>query len=151
MHVFAADAPVVVFKRAGVCVFILLIDLAGSHTVAKHLYDIDQRHLDRYSLALGNREVRPVFEMMFVPALVVHPCRGASEFPALFSRRTSVAPDIVSDTGDEFGRAVFGQVMQKTAPGDAAPEAVGHDEVSVSCDGMEVTEELVHGRSMVRA
>ena len=72
-------APPVISQRRSVGVVLAHVYLACSHTVAEHLRNIDERHFNGFiALCLG-AVVVPVFKVMLVPALVVHPC-GAVAF-----------------------------------------------------------------------
>ena len=81
---------------------------------------------------------------------MVHPGLGIAVGLSFPDCRALVSEEVLY-ARNELRGAVLGQVMHEAAPWNAASETVAHYEVPVSCDGVEMTEESVHGISMVRA
>ena len=67
-----------VFQRTLIGIVVAHIDLGCGNAVAEHLGDVSQRHLNGANNLINGRVIRPVFKVMAVSALVVHPCVGVA-------------------------------------------------------------------------
>ena len=95
-----------VIERAVVGVLFLLIDFARGNAVAKHLDHESYRHLHRAGRPGLRIVIAPIFKMMAVAALVVHPGEGVPVSVAL-SFVWAAASLIIFCADPEFGWAVF--------------------------------------------
>ena len=111
-----------------------LIDFACRHAVTKHFFHKTQRHFDRFVHFCGGVDIVPIFKMVAVSPLVVHPRIGTAEEFAFALVGTSRAL-IIARAGDELGGRILGEVVKKSLPADACAEAMPNDAMAVSCDG----------------
>ena len=133
-----------ILQSGGVGIGRTLIRLAGRDPVHDHLRQIPPRHLDRLILPRGRIDVRPVFKMVLVAALVVHPRLGIPLGLALGGVGAAVAL-ILADARPEFDRRIFGQVVCQALPVKPHAEAAVAHESAVMRDGFEMLPDIAHG------
>ena len=143
MNASSGSAPLVVTQRVGVGIGISPIDLTGRHAVTEHFNHKALRHTHG-THKLGNRIViGPIFEMMSIASLVVHPCVGKAVCLPFSLVGRSVAL-IVFCSRPKLGGAVFGQIVKQPLKADSGLEAVADHLVTVTGDGSEMRKRL-HG------
>ena len=91
------------------------VDLAGSQTVAEHLRHIFFRHLHADDALTVDAVIGPVFKMVAVAALVVHPGGAVADVPALGVIGAAVSLKIF-DAGPELHRRELGQIVGQSLP-----------------------------------
>ena len=104
-----------IVKRGLVGVVFALVYLACGHSVTEHLDNIFKRHFDRLHPSSRRLVVGPIFKMVPVSALVVHPGGRIPVLLALLLVGTAGALKI-PDSCQKLGRAVLGQVVPKPLP-----------------------------------
>ena len=73
-----------IFECGGIGIILAAIDLASRYAVTEHFGQIAHRHGHRLIALRCHVEVIPILKMVFVSALVVHPCeRVAKKLPLL--------------------------------------------------------------------
>jgi len=142
----AGLAPFEVGKGVAVLIFRPVIDLGGGHAVAEHLDDPAQGHFHGLDTAGGHGVIRPVFKVVAVASLVVHPCGGIAFF-LTFLLIGAAGALIIADAGDEFLRAEFGEIVPQSLPENAGFPAMPDDSIAMACDGGEMADEIpyAHG------
>ena len=70
----------IIFKRMRIGIIFALIRFACGNTVAKHFFNIFQRHFNRLEPFGLGAVIHPIFIMMAVSALMMKPCRGIPFF-----------------------------------------------------------------------
>ena len=132
-----------ILERTRLRILVLHVDLAGGDTVAEHLGKEAYGHLHRLVSAGLGVVVPPVFEVVAVAPLVVHPCKGiAKRLPFRFVG-AALAVLIVADAGEKFCGAVFGEIVPQPLPENAGFAAVPDDHVPMACDGAKMSPECV--------
>ena len=112
-----------IFERMAVLIVFPLINLARRNAVAEHLYDITKGHFDRL-IALGDGiYIHPIFKMVLVSSLVMHPRGGIAEQLTLALVGAAVAL-IVFCARKELRGHIFGKIVSKPLPADPATKAV---------------------------
>ena len=91
------------------------VDLAGSQPVAEHFRYIFFRHLHADDALTADTVIGPVFKMVAVAALVVHPRGAVSLVPALGVIGAAVSLKIF-DAGPELHRRELGQIVGQALP-----------------------------------
>ena len=91
------------------------VDLAGGQPVAEHLRHIFFRHLHAGNAAAVHAVVRPVFKVVAVAALMVHPGGAVADVPALGVIGAAVSLKIF-DAGPELHRRELGQIVGQALP-----------------------------------
>ena len=138
MHKPGIPGSFQIFQRRSVGVVPAAVDLACGNTVHDHFQQKFHRH-GNGTVFLGSRQqIRPVFKVMAVAALVVHPRLGITHILTLGSIGTAVSL-IIPRTGKEFRRAVFGQIVHQSAAVQAHLKTMLHDQMTVACDGFEMS------------
>ena len=134
VHLFARVAALKICQRVGVGVVLSLIDLACRYAVAEHFLDKAQGHFDGLVHFCGGVDVVPIFKVVTVAPLVVHPRVGAAKELAFAFVGASRAL-IIARTGNKLGGRIFGEVVEKPLPANSCTEAVPNDTMAVPCDG----------------
>ena len=148
MYQTGFSGAVEILQRGRVGVGRALIRLAGRDPVGDHLAQILHRHIDRLIHSCLGAQVCPVFKMVPVAALVVHPGKGIAVRLALGGVRAAVAL-IIADAGKKLGGRIFGQGMRQSLPDQAHPEAAAHDQMPVVCDRLQMSPKFVHGAALL--
>ena len=95
-----------ILQSGGVGIGRALIRLAGRDPVGDHLTQIPDRHVDRLIRPRDGTQVRPVFKMMPVAPLVVHPGQRIAVGLAL-GRVGAAAALKIPHAREKLGRLVF--------------------------------------------
>ena len=129
--------PLKILQRRGVGIGLALIGPAGGDPVHDHFGKIPPGHGDRL-IGFGFQvQIRPVFIVMTVPPLVVHPGRGIALLLPLLGVGAAV-PLVIFGPHPELRRRVFGQIVGQALPDKAHPKAVHHHKVPVMGYGFEM-------------
>lgn len=120
-----------IFQRRSVGIGISLVDLAGCNPIAEHFRQITAWNRYRNIHALLKAIVRPVFPMMAIPSLVMHPGQRIPLFTPFILRGRMRAVK-VADTLQEFRRAVFGKIVAQALPEDSSLGAVPNHLMTVA-------------------
>ena len=133
-----------IIQRHIVGVLIAVVDAACRYPVTEHLQHVAERHLDAVHRPglFADPVVRPVFQMVLVASLVMHPGRGVAEITALRIIRTP-EPLVVFHARKKLFRRILRQIVGQALPVQTKTEAVVHDEQPVAGDGPEMTEKVL--------
>ena len=110
-----------------------LVDFACRYAVAEHFFDVSQGHFNGFVHLCGWIDVVPIFKMVAVAALVVHPRIGAAKELA-FALVGAPCALIIARAGDKLGGRIFGEVVKNPLPADACAKAMPNDAMAVACD-----------------
>lgn len=132
-----------IFEGTAVCVFILHIYFACRHAVAKHLYQVFERHFDGTEDTGGRIVISPIFIVMLVSPFVVHPSCGITICFSLTVIWASVSL-IKFRAHKKLRWAVLRQVVQQSLQRNACLEAVQYYFVSVFCDSFKMQPGFSH-------
>lgn len=108
MHRCTESAFVVIFQRRGIRVCCSLIDLARCNAVHDHFRNVTVRHRHRLAHAMSavNAVIDPIFIMMAVSSLMMHPCgRITVSFPLRIVGTSGSL--IIPDPRSKLSRAVL--------------------------------------------
>ena len=120
-----------------------LVDFACRYAVAEHFFDVSQGHFNGLVHLGGWIDVVPIFKVVAVAALVVHPCiRAAEEFA--FALVGAPCALIIARAGNELGGRILGEVVKKPLPADACTEAMANDTMAVARDGAKMQKRMGH-------
>ena len=119
--------------RIAVGIVFSVVSLACRQSVAKHLLDVPDRHFHRLQLSCFRVIVRPIFKVMAVPALMVHPRHRISRCFSFGFVGTSVTLKILC-SGDKLRRRILRQIVPKPLEKYTCPDTVRNDLVPVFCD-----------------
>ena len=86
--------------------------------------------------------------MVAVAPLVVQPGGRIAEKLALTLVGAAVAL-VVSRAGEEFGRAILGEVVKKTLPADARAKAMRHYLMPMARDGDKMQKRMCHAQNIL--
>ena len=120
-----------------------LVDFACRYAIAEHFFDVSQGHFNGFVHLCGGIDVVPIFKVVAVAALVVHPRVGAAKNFALALVGASCAL-IVARAGDKLGERIFGEVVKKPLPTDACTEAMANDTMAVARNGAKMQKRMCH-------
>ena len=126
-----------IVEGIGVRVGAAVVNFTGGDAVHDHLHKEFARHRHGAVDLRLRVDVRPVFVVVAVAALVVHPCGGVAVELALIGVRAARAL-IVFCAGPELCGGVFGQVVRQAAPIQPDAEAVTAHLPAVARDGTEM-------------
>ena len=140
-HQMPPLAPLKEFIGISVGKLIAAVNTAGSQSVTEHFRDIFYWHFDADDALAVGAIVRPVFKMVAVAPLVVHPGGGIALFPALGVIGAAVALKI-ADPHKKFLGGVFGQVMGQALPVKSQTEAVFPYQPPVVIDGFQMCQKV---------
>ena len=107
-------SPVVILQGMVPGIGSSLIVLAGCDPVTDHLYHIFYRHLHASQLSVLQTVVHPVFQVMFVPALMVEPGGGNALRLPLGIVGAAHPVLVIFCSGPELHRGVFAHVMEES-------------------------------------
>ena len=141
MNTATVSPPIEIGKGLVVRIKLSALDLAGGHTVAKHFDDKAQRHFYRRVFPLRGIDVHPIFKMMTVSALVVHPSQGISVFLSLPLVGASRA-QIMLCAGNKLRWRVFGQIVKQSLPSDPCAKAMTNDRMAMLCNGSKMSKRM---------
>lgn len=116
-----------------ISVLITLVDLACSHSVAEHLGYIFLRHFvaaETHRTVLVYHIIDPVFKVVLVAALVMHPRHRDTVLPALLVVRAPVAL-VIHGPAPELHRRILADVMQKPLSYKTESQAVSAYQIAV--------------------
>ena len=143
MHFLSRVSALKIGQRMLVGVIFALINLACRYAVAEHFFDVSQGHFNGFVHLCGWVDVVPIFKMVAVASLVVHPrIRAAEEFA--FALVGAPCALIIARAGDELGGRIFGEVVKKSLPADACAKAMPNDAMAVACDGSKMQKWVGH-------
>ena len=120
-----------------------LVDFACRYAVAEHFFDVSQGHFYGFVHLCGWIDIVPIFKVVAVAALVMHPRVGAAINFALALVWTSRSL-VVARAGDELGGRIFGEVVKKPLPADACTEAMANDTMAVARNGAKMQKRMCH-------
>ena len=120
-----------------------LVDFACRYAVAEHFFDVSQGHFNGFVHLGGWIDIVPIFKVVAVAPLVVHPRVGAAEDFALALVGTSRSL-VITRAGDKFGGRIFGEVVKKPLPADACTEAMANDTMAVTRNGAKMQKRMCH-------
>ena len=143
MHLFSRVSALKICQGVRVGIVFPLVDFACRYAIAEHFFDVSQGHFDRLVHLCCGVDIVPIFKMVAVAPLVVHPRVGAAENFALALVGASRSL-VVARAGDKFGRRIFGEVVKKPLPADACTEAMANDTMAVACDGAKMQKRMCH-------
>jgi len=143
--VYAAGclAALKVGKRVCVGVFVSVVDHPSGDSVAEHFLDVFQRHLDRGHFPRHRVVICPIFKVVLVSALVVHPGVGKAVILPLALVGGTVAL-IVPGSDYEFRRGILREVVEEPLKKDPCLAAVPDNGVPVFCNGLEMLPGFYH-------
>ena len=118
-----------------------LIDHTGSTSVHDHLHKVFPGHRKRLIAPGCKVHVRPVFVMMAISALMVHPRLTVPLFLPLCGIGASCAL-IVPGANTKLRRGIFGQVMGQSLPVKPYPEAAVPDQPAMPCNRLKMLPRL---------
>lgn len=107
---------------------------AGRQPVAEHFSHVFYWHIDAHNAVTADAVIRPVFEMVAIPAFMMEPGGAITLCPSLGIVGTVVAL-IVFDASQKLHRGVFGKIVGQPLPVEPQPEAVFSHQCSVVVDG----------------
>ena len=142
MHLEPCMSAHEVIIGGGIGIVLALIDLARADAVAEHLDKVLFRHFYRGHHMRDGIIVRPVFKVMTVAALVVHPGKRIAVVRTLQLVGAAAAACIMLNARDKFGRGEFGYIMPESAPRNTGFAAVDEYGAAVACDGGKMSEEI---------
>lgn len=117
------------------------VGFTGSQTVTEHLRHIFFGHLHADDAGTVGIVVGPELKVMAVAALMMHPGGTVAELIALHVVGTAVAL-IIADTGNEFRRRVFRQVMSQSLPVQSQTETVFPYQSPMTVDGFQMAQNI---------
>ena len=142
MHLEPCMSAHEVIIGGGIGIVLALIDLARADAVAEHLDKVLFRHFYRGHHMRHGIIVRPVFKVVTVAALVVHPGKRIAVVRTLQLVGAAAAACIMLNARDKFGRGEFGYIMPESAPRNTGFAAVDEYGAAVACDGGKMSEEI---------
>ena len=120
-----------------------LVDFACRYAIAEHFFDVSQGHFNRFVHLGGWIDIVPIFKVVAVAPLVVHPRVGAAVNFA-FALVGASCSLVVTRAGDELGGRILGEVVKKPLPTDACTEAMANDAMAVACNGTKMQKRMGH-------
>ena len=117
------------------------VDLAGGQTVTEHLRYIFFRHLHADDALAADTVIGPIFKMVAVAALVVHP-GGAVPFVPTLGVVGAAVPLKIFDTGPELHRGELGQIVGQALPVKPQTEAVLPHQSPMALDRFQMPPEI---------
>ena len=111
MNTATVSPPIEIGKGLVVRVELSAINLAGGHTVAKHFDDEAQGHFHGNVFFLHRIDIYPIFKMVAISSLMVHPGKRVSVLLPLPLVGASGA-QIMLCARNKLGGRIFGQVME---------------------------------------
>ena len=146
MHFLSRVSALKICQGMLVGVVFVLVDFACRYAIAEHFFDVSQGHFNGFVHLCGWIDVVPIFKVVAVAALVVHPRVGAAEDFALALVGASRSL-VITRTGDKFGRRIFGEVVKKPLPTDACTEAMANDTMAVARNSAKMQKRVGHSGS----
>ena len=134
MHLFSRVSALKICQGVRVGIVFPLVDFACRYAIAEHFFDVSQGHFNGFVHFGGWIDVVPIFKVVAVAPLVVHPRVGTAvnfAFAFVGASRSLV----VARAGDKFGRRIFGEVVEKSLPANACTEAMTNNTMAVARDG----------------
>ena len=133
VHFLSGVATLKICQGVRVGVVLSLIDLACRHAVAEHFFDVARGHFDGPIHFGLNVDVIPIFKVVAVASLVVHPRIGAAIELAFALVGASISL-IVARARDKLGGRIFGEIVKKPLPADACTKAMTNNAMAMARD-----------------
>ena len=111
-----------------------LVDFACRYAIAEHFFDVSQGHFNGFVHLGGWVDIVPIFKVMAVAPLVVHPRVGAAEDFALALVGASRSL-VVTRAGNELAGRIFGEVVKKPLPANSCAKTVPNNAMAMARDG----------------
>ena len=127
-------------------IILALIDLTCRHAVAEHFFDVARGHFDGLVHFGDGVDVIPIFKVVAVAPLVVHPRIRATKELALALVGASISL-IVARAGDKLGGRIFGEVVKKPLPANACAKAMPNNAMAMARDGAKMQNRMCHNFS----
>ena len=143
MHCLSRVSALKICQGMRVGVAFSLINFACRYAIAEHFFDVSQGHFNGFVHLGGWVDIVPIFKVVAVAPLVVHPRVGAAEKFAFALVGASCAL-IVARAGDKFGGRIFGEVVKKPLPTDACTEAMANDTMAVARNSAKMQKRMGH-------
>lgn len=110
-----------------------IIYLTGRHPVTEHLFYITNRHFNRFFKSCLRIVILPIFKMMFIPSLMMHPGNRITINFSLFCIGASCSL-IISCTRYKFCRTILGQIMSQSLPENTCMITIAYYLMAVFCN-----------------
>ena len=137
VHTGALQAIAEICKGCAIGIMLPLVGHTGGPSVHDHFNQVFSGHMEGFIIPGFPADVRPIFIMMAVAALMVHPGFAVTLDLPLCGVGTAVAL-VVFCAVPKFHKGIFGQVVGQTLPIQTYPEAAAHYDQAVLGDGLEM-------------
>ena len=149
MHQRLLSAAGEILQRGAVGIVFPLIGLAGGDAVHHHLRQIFPRHGEGFILPGVHIHIRPVFVVVAVAALMMHPCLAEALVLPLGGIGAAVALIVFCPDGEFRGR-IFGKIMGQPLPVKPHLKAASHYQNTMVGYGLEMLPSF-HQNSLLRS
>ena len=126
-----------IFQRCTIGIIFALVGLTGGAPIHHHFHQILSGHMKGFVLLGFQTQIRPVFIVMAVTALMVDPRFAVSLDLPLCSIGTASALVILCAPPKLRG-GIFGQVMGQSLPEQTHPETAPHNNEAVLGNGLKM-------------